>query len=289
MHYGRLGMKWGVRNGPPYPLRTSSGNPVSNHTYRIIQRNNTKRVGKGGGSNADKHEKNDSTFGLNEVSKLSEKEYDKKIANMTPYELGKAKDRIDLENNIRRSVKTKDDLEKEEKEKNEKEARREREARVKDAKDLANETAELARGMKNLQNSNPTNRGEKTYIDIEKIRKMTNEELIAAAERARLENQYLNSANLTVQKGKKGINWEKIATIAGIAATGVTIYGTLKSIQERNDSKKSGGQAKSNKPTTAQKSIIRSMHKNGFTINEIAERMDLSESAISDVVEKKDK
>ena len=36
IHYGRLGQKWGVRNGPPYPLRDSVGKPITNSYYKSL-------------------------------------------------------------------------------------------------------------------------------------------------------------------------------------------------------------------------------------------------------------
>lgn len=44
MHSGRVGMKWGVRNGPPYPLSRqkrfkSSGGKISKDTYLRVSGN----------------------------------------------------------------------------------------------------------------------------------------------------------------------------------------------------------------------------------------------------------
>ena len=257
MHHGREGQKWGVLNGPPYPLIDSKGNRITNKLYRLIS---NKKDKDGKSTTESKIVKNYSKFeegvqnmtdeeldnhlnrlskeeralakvrittGLEAVKSMSNSELERAITNMTDEELSDYLTRINREQQVRSKVKTAEDLVKE---KQQKEFNN-RQSDLNDARSIANDTANLARNMKNLS----SNKSTKSYINPKDIDKMTDDELRAATVRAQLENNYLTATNQTMQKGKKAIDWDKIANIAGIAATVISIASSVSAIRNRKD------------------------------------------------------
>ena len=163
------------------------------------------------------------TAGKDAVKNMSNKEFNRYVSKMNDAELKAFYQRLSTESQVRKNVETADDVKKKQFEN--------AQASLGDAKSIANDASNLARNMKNLT----SNKSTKSYIDPKKLGKMSDDEIRAATNRAIIENNYLTATNQTMQKGKNSIDWDKIATIAGIAATTISIAGSVNAIRNRRN------------------------------------------------------